>query len=419
MTADTTPDMDGIFDDAFDADPDTPTLEPAGGLVRPNPGDPGAMPLFALFTDDWLTLQTFIVATLQLPITTGDFETKYGQFKDEQEIKDCVAAMQAIQALSTTFGDPMALLQELADNPAVLQTDTAPTPIYIHIVWFATKLYQAATNYNQTLGYFEQLLNPANCGTPAQCGAQLKEILVGEGGLQATALTMVALANDLVKALAQFAVALKPSTDTMATYTSSSGSFYQDVTDAINADISEVEAFQKAADDAYKLWRDLTIAAITTSVGTLVLSGGLAWPASVALAGGLGDAAKKARDAYDDACAQRNAASDDEQKKIDLKTDLDGFNKQMTPVNQAVANFQEDLQKVTGAWTNIASNISYIATNFTPEKLGSLSWVMQSLKCEQATKDWQDIATAAQSYTANSLVTYQIHPFGTPLPATV
>ena len=401
-----------------DADPAASgTLVPAAGLVRPDPQDPNAPPLFALFTDDWLTMQTFIAAALQLPITTGDFVTKYGEFQDEQDIENCLKAMADVKNLSAEFGDPLALLKAIADDPTVLQGDTAPQPIYTHIVWFADRLYQGATSYNQTLAQFEELLKPANCGSPSECADVLKEVLTGNGGLQSTAQAMLKSANDLTQALAAFAVKLKPSTDVMSEYTDSASGFYADVQKAIEADTADITTYQNAADDAYKLWRDLTISAITTSVGTLVLSGGMAWPLSAALAGGLGDAAKKARDAYNDAIAQRDAASADDQKKIDLKADLDGFNKQMAPVNEAVVNFQADLQKVTAAWSAISGNLDYIAKNFTPEQLGSLSWVMQSLDCEKATKDWQAIADAAKQYTQGSLVTYKIHPFGAPLPA--
>jgi hypothetical protein len=397
-------------------DPQSTTLVPPAGLVVSNP-EPSGPPLFCLFTQDWITLQTFIVQTLQLPITKGDFETKYGTFTDETEVLNVVAAMQAIQALSTQFGDPKALVVELAKDPTILQSPTAPAQIYTHIVWFATKLFLAAQSYNQTLGQFMTLLNPANCGTPAQCGAILTEVLTGPGGLQSTAEEMVTLANALVQALAQFNVTLAPSVTTMSTYTAQSSTFYQDVTKAITADISDVASFQQAADDAYKLWRDLTISAVTTSVGVLVLTGGMAWPVSAALAGGLGDAAKKARDAYDKACAQRDAASADEQKKIQLKVDLGAFNTQMAPVQSAAVAFQTTLQQVTGVWTQIGVNIGYIATTFTPEQLGSLSWVMQALDLEKATLDWQAIATQAQEYTQQSLVTYNVQSFGTPITA--
>lgn len=391
------------------------TLVPPSGLITANP-QPNGQPLFCLFTNDWLQLQGFIVQTLTLPITTGDFEAKYGTFIDEQAVKGCVGAMKSIQNLSITFGDPMSLMAELAKNPAVLQSATAPVPIYTHIVWFANQLYQTANSYNQTLAEFMTLLNPANCGSPAQCGAALKEILTGTGGLQSMATTMVTLANDLVKAMAGFSQQLAPSITTMNTYTANDSTFYADVTAAITTDISDVATFQSAADAAHKLWEDLTISAVTTSVGTLVLSGGLAWPLSATLAGALGAEAKKARDAYDAACAQVASAKADEQKKIQLKLDLNGFNRSMTPTNQAAIDFQKTLQQVVGIWTNISGNIAYIADNFTLEQLGTLSWVMQALDLAKATQDWQAIAAASQAYTSQSLVTYQIHPFGTPLP---
>ena len=389
------------------------TLVPPSGLVTTN--TTSGQPLFCLFTQDWITLQNFIVQTLQLPITQGDFETKYGTFVDEQEVKNVITAMQGVQGMSVQFGNPLTLITELATNPAILQQPTAPAEIYTHIVWFATKLNQAATSYSQTLGQFMTLLNPANCGTPDQCGAILVEVLTGSGGLQSTAEEMVTLANSLVQVLAQFSLDLNPKVTVMSTYTSQSGTFYQDVQKAITTDDSDVTSFQEAADAAYKLWRDLTISAITTSVGVLVLTGGMAWPVSAALAGGLGDAAKKARDAYNDACAQRDAAEADEQKKMQLKVDLGAFNTQMAPVTTAAANFQTTLQQVTGVWSQISNNIAYIATNFTPAQLGSLSWVMQALDLSKATQDWQAIATASQEYTAQSLVTYQFQPFGTPV----
>jgi hypothetical protein len=393
------------------------TLQPPAGLVTDNPAGSGQPPSFCLFTQDWLTLQTFIVQALQLPITIGDFETKYGSFQDQQSIQDCVAAMQSVKNLATSFGDPMTLITQLASDPAILQSDTAPAELYTHIVWFATRLYDAATTYNQTLGQFLELLNPSVCGTKEQCSQVLVEVLTGHGGLQSTAQQMVGLANDLVQALAAFNLKLAPSVTTMTNYTASSSKFYKDVEADITTDQTDEQTYQDEANTAYKLWRDLTISAVTTSVGTLVLSGGLAWPLSAALAGGLGDAAKKARDAYDDACDKLNAAKADEQKKILLKMDLNGFNIQMQPVSAAATAFQGKLQEVTGIWSTISNNIAYIANNFTPEQLGDLGWVQQALALDRATKDWKIIADKAQEYTSQSLVTYQIHPFGTPLPA--
>jgi hypothetical protein len=398
----------------LDTDP-SGTLVPPAGLVALNPKGEGPT-LFCLFTKDWLKLQTFIVQALTLPISINNFEASYGTFKDEQEITNCVNAMKTVQALSVDFGDPTALIKQLASDPTILQSDTAPIPVYTHIVWFATKLYLAATMFNQTLSQFMTLLDPKNCGSKQECAAVLKEVLTGPGGLQSTAEGMVSLANDLVKALAQFNEKLAPATGIMASYTSKATQFYKDVEDAITTDITDVATYQKQADDAYKLWEDLTISAVTTSVGLLIVTGGLAWPASAVLGGVLGDAAKKARDSYDNACKQRDAANEDEKKKIKLKTDLDGFDKQMIPVNTAAQDFMGTLQQVTAVWALIGVNIKYISDNFTPDKLDNLSSLMQALALDRATKDWKTIADKAEEYTGNSLVSYQIVPFGDPLP---
>jgi hypothetical protein len=388
------------------------TFSPPAGLVVDNP-TAGSPPLFCLFTKDWITMQGFIAQATMLPIATGDFTSKYGTFTDQDQVQGCLSAMTAIQGLSTTFGDPTALVSELATNPAILQTDIAPTQLYVHIVWFATKLYQTATTFNQTLG---QLLTILNAVPPAELQATLATILTGPGGLQSSAVSMVTLANNLIQDLAKFNQQLSPSITTMTNYTASSSQFYQHVVAAVGADATDVATFQDEADAAYKLWRDLTISAVTTSVGVMVLSGGMAWPASAILAGVLGDQAKKARDAYDKACSERDAAASDKQKKMTLQSDLGAFNTKMGPTNTAAQNFLEDLQKVSGVWTMIGSNLDYIAKNFTPAQFDNLPVWRDAMLLDSATQDWQTIAAKASEYTVNSLVTYQIVPFGSPLP---
>lgn len=404
----------------FDTAPPSPAapsislVPPAGLVTQPQTGD--TPPLFCMFTQEWLTMQGFIGQALTLPIDVGSFQDKYGQFSDEAEIDGCIAAMKAIQNLSSDFGDPQALMAALAKDPAILQTDTPPAQLYTHIVWFATKLNQTATTFNQTLSQFVALLNPANCGNPAQCGAVLAEVLTGPGGLQSTAQSMVAKSNDLVQLFAQFSTKLTPSIQAMDTYTSESSKFLADVDAAITQDTTDEDTYQDEANKAYKLWRDLTISAVTTSVGVLLATGGLGWPASAVLAGVLGDQAAKARSAYDDAVDALHKSEEDERKKRILRLDLKGFNTQMAPTDQAAQDFLKTLQQVTAVWVGISSNLDFIVKNFTPEELGDLNFVMQALALDRATNDWKAIGDASQQYTTNSLVTLKIHKFGDPLP---
>jgi len=358
-------------------------------------------------------MQTFIVQALQLPIAIGDFKTKYGDFADESDVEGCVAAMKAVQNLSVDFGDPTALIKQLATDPTILQGATAPTQLYLHIVWFATQLYNTATTFNQTLGQFMTLLNST---PPDQRQALVTEILTGNGGLQSSAVTMGQLANDLNQALAQFNLKLTPATDTMSTYSGNATKFYAEVTKDITADIGDVQTFQAEADAAYKLWRDLTISAVTVSVGITVLSMGMAWPLAAVAAGVLGSQAAKARAAYDKAVDQVHATEADEQKKILLQGDLNAFNKQMTPVNTAAQNFADTLAKVEGVWVQIASDLAFIVKNFTPDQFANLPVWKEAMKLDDATQDWQTIAAAASNYTENSLVAYHIINFGDALP---
>lgn len=389
------------------------TLVPQAGLVVDNPSSAGGPPLFCLFTEDWITLQTFIVQALQLPITVGDFQAKYGTFADEAQIEQCVAAMQTVQGLSADFGDPTALIKQIGTDPTILQSDTAPTQLYVHIVWFATKLYQTAVTFNQTLGQFMTLLN----NTPAdQRQALVTEILTGQGGLQSSAQAMAQLANDLNQSMSAFYGKLSPATTTMSTYSSQSGKFYQDVLSDITQDDSDVTTFQNEADTAYKLWRDLTISAVTVSVGLMILTAGLAWPLAATAAGVLGSQAQKARDAYNAAVAQVQNAQADEQKKMQLKMDLNTFNIQMAPVNTAAQNFIKTLEQVEGVWVAIASDLGYIAKTFTPDQFQNLPVWKEAMQLDDATQDWQTIAQKADEYRSNSLVSYQIQSFGAPLP---
>lgn len=391
----------------------THTLEPPPNVLVAANTDP---PLFGMFTQDWLQLQTYIVQTLQLPITQGDFTDKYGTFADESEVDGVVAAMKAVQALSAQFGDPTVLFKELTSNPAILESTTPPAQLYTNIVWTAYQIYNAAVTFNQTLAQFMQLLNPANCGTPTQCGQVLVEILTGPGGLQSTAVSATATVNQLIAAMSAFNTSMATPNATIQQYTTSSSKFYKDAVSAAGQDAQDVITFQQDADAAYKAWQDYTIAAVTVSVGLVIISAGILWPAAAVAAGVLGHDAVEARDNYNKYCNERDAASADEQKKQQLITDLGGLNTAVGNVGTAAGNFVSTLAQVAAAWVTIGQDLAYIVHTYTPEQLSKYSWVNQALKCEDATNDWQIIATAAQAYTQNSLVPFTTHTFGQALP---
>jgi hypothetical protein len=391
----------------------TGTLQPPPNLMVAADSDP---PLFAMFTQDWLQLQTYIAQALQLPITVDDFTDKYGTFSDSSEVENVVAAMKAVQDLSTQFGYPTVLFDEFTNNPAILESTTPPPQLYTNIVWTAYQIYNAASTFNQTYKDFKELLDPSNCGSTADCAQALTDVLTGAGGLQSTAVSATATVNQLISAMSAFNTSMTTPNATIQQYTASSSQFYKDAYAAAGQDVQDVTALQNDANAAYKSWQDYTISAVTVSVGITILSAGLLWPAGVVAGGVLGHDAVEARNSYNTFCQERDQAAADVQKKLQLITDLGGLDSVVSSVGTAAANFVSMLEQVAAAWVTIGQDLAYIVNTYTPAQLSQYPWVNQALKCEDATNDWQTIAAAALAYTQNSLVPFTSQSFGQPLP---
>jgi len=390
------------------------TLRPPAGLVTPNPSGNGNV--FCLFTGDWLSLQSFVVKALALPLSTGDFTGMYGAFADMGEVESVLSAMRQVTQLASRFGDPMTLIKEISTNPAYTQGTTPPEDIYGHIVWFASRLYQTAMSFQGTLGSFMELLNPAN-GTPEERAANLKMVLTGDGGLQSTAVDMQAQTNVLLKKLTQFDVDLEPANRTLQSYMSNSAKFYQDAVAAKEDDERQVVTLQSEANDAYKKWQNLTIMATTMSVGLMVVTAGLSLPVSIGLGVGLGVEAQKALDDYNRYMKEMGEKQEDDQKKIRLIADLQGFNSAIDDVAGASKEFITRLQTVESIWLSIGNNLGYIATTFTVENLSSYPWINEAMQLNTATKDWQAIRDAVEVFTQQSLVTFDKSvEWGKPIP---
>lgn len=218
------------------------TLVPPPGLIVPNPSPAGGPAVLCLLTQDWITLQIFIARVVRWPATVRDFKAKYGTFADDEDVEGCVAAIQALQKVGLDCGDPTALVKELASNPAILQGDTAPSQLYLHVVWFATRYYQTAIAFNQTLGQFMHLLQT----TPRdQRQTVVTETLTGDGGLQARASSMQQLGNELTQTMAAFNPNLTSAIAAMSSYSGEATKFYTDVVNDIKVDKDEDDKQKK------------------------------------------------------------------------------------------------------------------------------------------------------------------------------
>jgi hypothetical protein len=386
---------------------------PNNSLTIVNPAPPPGVTnapsnRFLLFTDSWLDLQNYVEQALQMPITTNDFNQTYGSFPDEGLIKKAVGALKDVRALSLTFGDPVLLKGAILNDPNYLNGVTPPKEIYAHIVWLANQIYNASTTYTFTFSALQQLLS---VGSPEERAANLKMVLVGEGGLVSTATDMKTKTNLLLSKLLTFDSDITAANDIVKTYVGQGSAIIgtaEKIIGSTTANINDV--LRPAADKAYKAWRDYTISAVTTSVGLMVLSAGMLFPVALGLGIGLGVAASLQRKAYDDLLEEISVANVDIQKKTRLVSDLKGFNTSMNLVAPALSTFKTNLEIIEGVWVGIGANLSFIANNFGVDQLSSYPWVMQAMKIGDAQAKWQAIGATAQQFTGNALVSYN---FGT------
>jgi len=402
----------------------TTSLVPSNDLTVPTPAgvviDPTVKSVppnrFIIFGTQWLKLQTFIAQALDLPINQGEWDAKYGAFSEKTAVQNCLIAFKDIQDLSSTFGSPVTLKKAISNDADYLQTLAPPKEIYGHIVWLANQIENQAGTFANTFPLLQQLLGPT-AGTPVQRAANLKEVLVGQGGLVSTAADMKQKTNDLIKKLLAFETDFNAANGKVQDYASSQSAIFKAVNDLIGKLKDDIKDTQKAADDAYAEWRAYTIAAVTVSIGLTIIGCCLAMPWAGVLAGagaaaGLGVAATRAKNSYNDLCDKVKGFEADLRKKGQLNSDLTGLNAAVGDIAPAMTEFKSSLETIEGVWNDIGMNLNYIATNYTVSQLSDLTWVVQTMRILDAQTKWQDIARTAGEFGRNSLVSYKFKKFG-------
>ena len=383
--------------------------------TNPPPGVQTPPNRFILFGSQWFKLQNYITQALQLPINQGSWDSKYGDFSNQQMVTNCLNAMTNVHNLSADFGDPSILKTKICRNPNYLLTPKPPTEIYGHIVWLANQISNTAGTFSYTLASLKDLIGPA-AGTPQQRADNLKLILVGDGGLASMADDMKKKTSALLAKLLAFEKKLTDANEQIVKYAGSSSDILTEANRLVGELTVQIDATKTAMDAAYKKWRDLTIAAVVAAVGIMILTGGLLWPVALAVGGSLGAAAAMARHNYNNLCDELKKQKEDKTKKTQLVTDLTGLNASVALVSPAMTEFISSLQAIEGVWTDVSMNLAYIVNNYGVDQLGNLTWVMQAMKIMDAQNKWGDIKSTTQQFTQNSLVSYEFTRFGEALP---
>lgn len=403
----------------------TPSIEPPPGLTTPADPQSGEKSQFALFSDSWIELQAYVGAANELPISKGSFEDKYGTVDGSQTVLDCIGAMKSVQAASTEFGNPKSLRAALIKDPGILATPNPPEEIYTHTVWLGQRVHDTST---RLVSGYESVLLELPSLPPREQVDNLKAYLFDQTlGPIPLAQKMSAEVATLIKKLGKFEQKMNEYNSKLQAFTSSSSKMIADVNRTIGGLEQRIIELERLRDQAYKAWRDFTIAAVTTSVGCALIGGLLApftggvsllvgGAAAIATGVGLGIKAAQNRAAYNEYCKEVSKQSAELQKKQRLRSDLGDFNTQMQRVGPAMSKFMRQLQTIEGVWVQMNTDMITLGNSITESNVGSMPFLVKS-KASLAITSWQAIDDSAKQFTVQSLVDYDNLAFGQELPA--
>ncbi|MEG4581024.1 alpha-xenorhabdolysin family binary toxin subunit A [Microcoleus sp. MON1_C5] len=404
--------------------PNELSLVPPVGLTQPADPASGQPSRFTLFSDSWLQLQGYVGAALELPLTTGDFEQKYGSLQSSKTITECVDAMRGVREASTEFGNPKTLRAALITNPNLLATKEPPKEIYTHTVWLGQRVHQTAVNL---VSGYESVYDGLTGLPPKEQVENLKAYLFDETlGPIPLSKQMSDEVGVLIKKLGAFEQKMNEYNEKFQAFTANSSDLMAEVNTAIGTLGNRIKELEQSRDEAYKAWRDFTIAACTASVGCALIGGVLApftggislavgAAAAVATGVGLGVKAAENRAKYNEYCKQIAGESEELKKKQRLRGDLGGFNNQMKLVGPAMATFLTNLQTVQGVWVQMNTDMLAINNTITDSNVGTMPFLVKA-KAKLAIDSWKSIDQSAKQFTVQSLVDYRSIAFGDPMP---
>lgn len=404
---------------------DISSIAPAPGMLTQSDPNSGQKSQFALFSDSWIELQGYVGAAVDLPISKGDFEAKYGAVDGSKTVLECIGAMKGVQQASADFGDPRSLRAALIKNPGLLATKDAPKEVYTHTVWLGQRVHE--TSATIASGY-QSVLEGLTGLPPSEQVSNLKAYLfdqaMGPIPLSEKMSKEVAL---LIQKIGRFEQRMNEYNEKLSAFTNSSSKMIADVNATIGSLTQKIADLEKSRDEAYKAWRDFTIAAVTTSVGCMLIGGLLApftggvsllvgGAAAIATGVGLGVKAAQCRAEYNAYCDMIQEQGDELKKKQRLRSDLGDFNTQMQRVGPAMSKFLKNLQTVQGVWVQMNSDMIAISQNINEGNVGTLPFLVKA-KSNLAVDSWKAIDNSAKQFTVESLVDYTSLAFGDAMPA--
>jgi len=391
---------------------DNKTLIPGDGITENNPGVgrdgkkiAGAKPTkFALFTENWLQLQNFVTTALKLPISNGDFDTKYGVFETghKKSVENCVAAFASLHDSAQEFGNPVVLMKELL----TLKGGEKPASIYGEIVWVANHIANAAQSFEYTYSSLKDVLTESM--SKEERRAALKEILTGKGGLRDTAIDMETKAKNLRNRLIAFSGKIGENQKAINQYANISGEIYKEAVTKVGELSEQLTTLKVEIQKHNDAYIGFAAGAGGGSFLILLFTFGLGWPIALGYGIGMGvGGAEMARQAMENCKNLFETAKGDQKQKLLLQADLEGLNAGIGNIQAHVNAVCEALQRIIGVWSNQVAALDKISVDTDIDLLLTYSALNVKLGIVRATEKWKSIAVDTYEFTANAFVEYR------------
>ena len=353
---------------------------------------------FALFSEEFIKLQIVTTQALSLPVAVGTFSEKYGAFGSEATVTECVNALDGLSKHCAKFGNPAKLATEIQ----ALGGGEKPKTLYGQIVWLAYKI--ANTSQTFSLNFMTIAMALRQIPTPAERLVMLKQILTGPGGLVAEAKKMETESKTLRDDLNTYTAEMIKVKAPISKYFSE-GSAISTEAQSKHLDIlSRIMNAQSELNTAREDYVKYCAAAASSSVGLMVISGGMAWPLAATAGGVLGALAESARKRASEIEGEISRLNAEGSRKARLVLDIQGLQAGVHPVELQLSKVSETLGTIAGAWGNVAFQFQEIVNETRPEDLKDVEEYSAASRIITAQGKWKEIAETTSQFTERAFV---------------
>ena len=360
---------------------------------------------FPLQTSAWLKMQDVVTKALAFPLSSADFQNLYGTFTDEGSVETAVTILGHVNTTAAKYGDPQTLISSL---PAFQQADTPPSSIYGHSVWLAAQTQTAAQQIGSLLK--EGLTDIGKETDPSQRLQDLTALLTGQGGIDSYATTLqgyigqkdpvTGKVTGFLAAVAGFYDELNPEltgpTNSLQWYVNQSDSVYTAAQNAVSADQQQIDQLNTQIKKLNDEYIGFTVAASVSPLFVFFPFFGIFL--AIADAAAFGVLATQVKNELGGLTSSLNSATEDEQKKAALVTQLDGFNKMTIDVETDGQDFLNAIKKLLSGWEEFSGQITTQLNALTAKDLQNWSDFMQKVEFQTAVQGWGTIARKSEEF---------------------